>query len=258
MGEAPAKLVEMGRSRGFVVKNYTILSLDEIRLTTRELWNWNGAPTSPGAPTAAASEMKRAPIEDRMDKAWSRHAGSTPPRVGRVLLLAQVDPAGALGPGSWHHDILTRLGATAAIQQGNAFVTMDAEDVLRCAPDAIILFSPRSPGAPARTSPPTPAELLAMLGALGKLHIPAVENKRLAFIGRPDVPPAEHRDDRSRRGDGDDPGTMVGVRRVLGAGVLVLRSCVLRTQGPRTGVTIVLGRKQITPWTGPLARSWVA
>jgi ABC-type Fe3+-hydroxamate transport system substrate-binding protein len=182
MGEVPAKLAELGRTRGFIVRNYSILSLDEIRATTRELWNWRGAP---GAPGADASELKRAPIEDRMDKAWSRDPKIDAQHVGRVLLLAQVDPAGALGPGSWHDDILRRLGATPAIAAGNAFVTMSAEDVLRCAPDAIILFSPRPPGAPAPATPPTPADLVARLGVLGRLHIPAVQNSRVALIDDP-------------------------------------------------------------------------
>jgi ABC-type Fe3+-hydroxamate transport system substrate-binding protein len=180
MAEAPPKLVEMGRDRGFIVRNYAILTLDEIRLTTRELWNWSGRA---GAPEANTTE--RVPIEGRMDAAWSAHPSINSTKVGRVLLLAQVDPAGALGPGSWHHDILTRVGASPATREGNAFVTMDAEDVLRSAPDAIILFSPRPPGTPARTPPPTPAELTAMLGTLGKLNLPAVQNARIALIDDP-------------------------------------------------------------------------
>ena len=106
-------------------------------------------------------------------------------RTGGVLLLAQIDPAGALGPGSWHHDILTRLGATPALATGNAYITMDAEDVLRSAPDAIILFSPRAAGTPARTAPPTPAELITLLGTVGKLNIPAIQKGRVALIDHP-------------------------------------------------------------------------
>ncbi len=180
MAEAPPKLVEMGKDRGFIVKNYTILTLEEIRLTTRELWNWGGRAGAPEAGTTT-----RAPIEDRMDAAWSVHTSINSTRVGRVLLLAQVDPAGALGPGSWHHDILTRLSATPATSEGNAFVTMDAEDVLRNAPDAIILFSPRAPSTPERAAPAAPAELVAMLGTLGKLNLPAVKNGRVALIDDP-------------------------------------------------------------------------
>lgn len=180
MASAPEKLVRMGRERGFVVKNYTILSLDEIRLATRELWNWGGRPGDPGD-----YGMERAPLEDRMDAAWSRDPEIDAAKVGRVLLLAQVDPAGALGPGSWHHDILRRLGATPAIVEGSVFITMDAEDVLRLAPDAIILFAPRAPGTPAPPQHPDAAGVIAMLGALGELRIPAITNAKAALIDDP-------------------------------------------------------------------------
>lgn len=180
MAQTPQRLDELGRARGFVVKNYQILSLDEVRLVSRELWNWNGAAATPGG-----IEQSRAPIEDRMDTAWSRHEGIDNAKVGRVLLLASVDPAGALGPGSWHDDILRRIGGTPALQTGQAYMTLDAEDVLGLAPDAIVLVLPRDPGVGPRERPPTPDELRAMLGAIGRLDIPAVRRGRLALIDHP-------------------------------------------------------------------------
>lgn len=180
MADTPPQLVERGREHGFVVKNFTILSLEEIRLATRELWHWNGQPGPLDSEVAG-----RAPIEDRMDKAWSRHESVDAAKIGRVMLLSNVDPAGSLGPGSWHHDILTRIGATPAVTTGNVFVTMDAEDVLQAAPDAIILFSPRLPNTPPRPTPYTPEELLRSMGKLATLHIPAMKNGRIAIIDHP-------------------------------------------------------------------------
>jgi ABC-type Fe3+-hydroxamate transport system substrate-binding protein len=173
--EIPPRLRDFAESRGVVVQNFSILSLDEIRTAARRLtaWNAGAGPVPDTAPRAA--------IEDRMDTAWSRQPGVRAEKVGRVLLLAGVDPAGALGPGSWHDDLLRRLGATPAISTGAAYITMDAEDVLRLAPDAIILFAPRPPTAPARPG----IDAKAMLGRLGTLDIPAVRAGRIAIIDDP-------------------------------------------------------------------------
>lgn len=180
LAEPPARLLDMAKSRGFIVRNFKILTLDEIRAAARQLSNWNGAPGDlPDGVT------HRAPIEDRMDAAWSRHESIDPTKVGRVLLLAQLDPAGALGPGSWHDDLLRRLGATPAITTGTAYITLDAEDVLRTAPDAIIIFIPRPASAPPRSSPPTHAELRTHLGRLATLNIPAIAANRIALIDDP-------------------------------------------------------------------------
>lgn len=182
LGHTPPRLAELAQDRGFVVRNYSILSLDEIRSTARELSNWSGTAGAPGdgpqPPTA---------IDARMDAAWSARPGIDPAKVGRVLLLAQIDPAGALGPGSWHDDLLRRLGATPALTVGAAFITMDAEEILRLAPDAIILFIPRPAAAPApgRAALPTPDELRTLLGRLATPTIPAVARGRIALIDHP-------------------------------------------------------------------------
>lgn len=173
--QIPERLRTFADERGIVVQNFSILSLDEIRLSARRLSAWNGraGPVPDGAPRAA--------IEDRMDAAWSTQGGVHPEKVGRVLLLAEVDPAGALGPGSWHDDLLRRIGAAPALTSGSAYITMDAEDVLRLAPDAIILFAPRSASVPARAM----LDPRAALGRLGTLDIPALRTGRVAVIDDP-------------------------------------------------------------------------
>lgn len=180
LGHTPPRLVELSKAFGFVVRNYSILSLDEIRTTARELSNWNGAAGAPGD-----GPQPRTAIDARMDAAWSARPGIEAAKVGRVLLLAQIDPAGALGPGSWHDDLLRRLGATPALTEGAAFITMDAEEVLRVAPDAIILFIPRPAGAPARAAPPSADELRTLLGRLATPSLPAVARGRIALIDDP-------------------------------------------------------------------------
>jgi ABC-type Fe3+-hydroxamate transport system substrate-binding protein len=179
--EIPERLAELSAARGFVVHNFSILSLDEIRLAARQIHAWGGAP---GPLPSDLATLPRAPIEEKMDRAWSAHAGIDAVKVGRVLLLASIDPIGALGPGSWHDDILRRLGGTPAIVEGKAYITLDAEDVLHLAPEAILVVLPRAPGAIAAPAL-TPETKRELLGVIALLNIPAVRNGRVGLIDDP-------------------------------------------------------------------------
>lgn len=104
-------------------------------------------------------------------------------RAGRVLLLHTRSPIAALGPGSYHAQLLTGLGATPAITSGLPYQTLDAEDVRALAPDVILVIDPRPPGqAPARSAP----DLSALVGpTLARLRIPAIVHARVALIDDP-------------------------------------------------------------------------
>lgn len=67
----------------------------------------------------------------------------TPAYRGRVLMLASESPPGAIGPDSFHGEILRRLGIPGAITEGSAWVELDGEDLVRLDPDAIVLVHPR-------------------------------------------------------------------------------------------------------------------
>jgi ABC-type Fe3+-hydroxamate transport system substrate-binding protein len=166
----PARLDELAASRHWRVANYTLLTLDEVQSVAADLQSR----FAPGAPSLA----------ERMGRAWSRR-GDGFPGVGRVLLLASVDPPAALGPGSFHQQILERIGGTPAITRGEPYITMDAEDLLHLAPDAIVLISPRGRNAPARAQAATPDEVRSVLGGLGSLDIPAARNGHLALMDDP-------------------------------------------------------------------------
>jgi ABC-type Fe3+-hydroxamate transport system substrate-binding protein len=163
----PARLVEMAKARGWALHNFEPLTLDDIRETTRSLGTITGAD---------ASELVA-----RMDQAWKPRPDLE--RAGRVLLLESVNPPAALGPGSWHHQLLERIGGTPAVTSGGPYIVMDAEAVLKLAPDAIVIISPRDPGA---THEALSGEVLkARLGGLARLDIPAVRNARVALIDDP-------------------------------------------------------------------------
>ncbi|MGD9689784.1 MAG: ABC transporter substrate-binding protein [Phycisphaerales bacterium] len=172
--ELPPRLERLARQRGWIVRNDPLLSLDEVTASCDELWRMFEG--SVGAPPS--ERMARALDGARID----------PARVGRVLLLAGVRPPTALGPGSYHHDMLVRLGARPALERGAPYVTLDAEDLLRLAPEAIVLVQPRwgvasPPGSEPRLL--SPDEARARLGRLGRLDLPALREGRVAVIDDP-------------------------------------------------------------------------
>jgi ABC-type Fe3+-hydroxamate transport system substrate-binding protein len=186
--EIPSTLKTIAAERNWKLINAPTLTLDDIRRTVKQL----------AAEFAAADLETRHPktdltatdprvlsaylrIEDRLAKAWPTDSKPAGPRV---LMLESLDPPAALGPGSFHHELLLAVGGQPAITSGKPYVTLDAEDVLRMAPEAIIIFAPRPYG-----SAPRPelsrAELLALLNRLGTLNIPAIRHDRIALIDDP-------------------------------------------------------------------------
>ncbi len=166
--ELPERLVSLARGHAWTLHECTLLTLADIEREAVEVGALVG-----GKEGRARGERLR----EKLEHAWSpRDGGFT--SVGRVLLLVSTEPADALGPGSCHYEILTRIGGMPALTEGKPFVRLDAEDVLRLRPDAIVLIAPRAPGATPGTG--TPA-----LDALAKLDIPAVRNGRVGVIDDP-------------------------------------------------------------------------
>lgn len=164
----PDRLTELTAAQGWKAINYPLLTLDDIRSVTQELGRTFGTPA--------------APLVSEMDRAWSRR-GVGFAGAGRVLLMAGTDPPSAFGPGSCHHQVLERIGGTPAIREGAVYITLDAEDVLKLQPDAIILILPRSAGAASPRA--TVEQVRATFGRLAQLDIPAFKNSRLAMIDDP-------------------------------------------------------------------------
>jgi len=164
----PDRLTELTAAQGWKAINYPLLTLDDIRSVTQELGRTFGTPA--------------APLVAEMDRAWSRR-GVGFAGAGRVLLMAGTDPPSAFGPGSCHHQVLERIGGTPAIREGAVYITLDAEDVLKLQPDAIILILPRSAGAASPRA--TVEQVRATFGRLAQLDIPAFKNSRMAMIDDP-------------------------------------------------------------------------
>lgn len=169
--DRPERLATLAREHGWTLRDFPMLSLAEVE---------------EAAATLAADLAVPAPPAIRLQE-----QGRRPDRaaIGRVLMLYGGEPPAALGPGSFHHELLVDLGATPAVREGAAFITLDAEDVLRLAPDAIIIIAPRDPNAETNVPPPPGAEnadaAVAALRGLAKLDLPALRTRRVAIIDDP-------------------------------------------------------------------------
>jgi len=188
----PGVLEEMADERGWVVWDFPLLELDDIAEAIDEIHlRLRGGPATgfdPEVPESIdPSEKLGAELPSaRLADAW-RDRGPPARDAGRVLLLAQTDPPGAMGPGSFHHQLLGRLGATPALTSGGPWQELDHEDLVRLAPDSIIVFAPRpretgGVGAPAA---PGLAEALDALGGIASLDLPAIRAGRVALIDDP-------------------------------------------------------------------------
>ncbi|MCB9840702.1 MAG: ABC transporter substrate-binding protein [Phycisphaeraceae bacterium] len=174
----PERLESLARERHFEIMRFTLLTLADIRDAVDRLET--ALPSTDPAPPDGF-------WQDRMDAVWvdNRLDDTGLPRferAGRILLVAATNPTiGVTGPGSWHHQIVEAIGGTPAIADGAPWMELSAEDVVRLAPDAILLIQPRGRDEP-DAAPATPDEVLERLGVLARLDIPAIRNRRVALI----------------------------------------------------------------------------
>lgn len=211
----PDRLLLLAKERGWSVVNIPLLALNdvsgaviavydhvvaaELRALDAEhgLRTWNAAGPRPHAPPTAEPDKQRAQLSRAAFNILTTfdQALSTDQRLadaGPTLLLYQssTDNAtgraslAALGPGSYHHDILLRIGGTSAIRRGSPFMPLDAEDIIALAPEVIILIRPRNAGQP--PSPDlTPQQIVSSAGLQRAATVPAIVNQRVALIDDP-------------------------------------------------------------------------
>jgi ABC-type Fe3+-hydroxamate transport system substrate-binding protein len=180
----PDRLQELAKAHGWKVKNYSLLTLQEIQDAADDLFAmYSPAGAEPKTPEAFARQPWPS---DTMAMAWSnRHPPDGFTGAGRILLLNSVEPAAAFGPGSWHAEILDHIGGRPAVTEGAPYITLSTEDVLRLAPDGIVLVRPRAPEAAEAPRPRTVQEARALLGPLGALDVPALRSGRVALLDDP-------------------------------------------------------------------------
>lgn len=131
--DPPDLLEEIASKRGWTVVAIPLLSLDEISDGVRTL-------SETFAEHDGVLEKANA-LLDRMGAAWSDRLGLGR-RAGMTLCVYWVSPIGVAGPGSFHHDLLKRMGIHALPEEGSAYITLDREDLKRLNPDSILILTP--------------------------------------------------------------------------------------------------------------------
>ncbi len=161
----PPRLVSLAEARRWLILTIPLHeSVDQIRAGVERLVEVLPREVDP----EAAEELRR-----EMDRAWREREGLAA-RLGETLPLVGIDPPGALGPGSFHADLLGRLGAEPVPRDGAMFIRMSAEDVVRLDPDSIILFLPGAQ-----------PDGEGAIGVLGRIGLRAVEEGRVLLITHP-------------------------------------------------------------------------
>jgi ABC-type Fe3+-hydroxamate transport system substrate-binding protein len=161
--DPPSRLSQLAKDHGWTILRIPNLTLDDIANATAALAKAAGI-----APEIAQDAA------DRFNAAFARE-DAIAPRAGRVLILIGTDPPAVMGPGSFHYEMVERLGADAIPNEGAPFIQWSVEDVLKSDPDTLILILP---GAEADD----PA---ANLGPLAKLNLRCVQRKAVIVITDP-------------------------------------------------------------------------
>lgn len=176
----PERLAEMATRHDWRVKSWSLLSYQQVRASFGEIAAFlaDGAPGDGQEIIARATELTA-----RLDAACAQRPAAT--RAGTVLLLHSVMPPAALGPGSFHHEILERLGGRSALTSGGAYMQMHMEDLVRIAPESIVIVEPRDARGDAAKGTSDWPSMERKLGAIARLQIPAVKERRVALIDDP-------------------------------------------------------------------------
>lgn len=187
--DLPPRLNELARSHGWIVLNYDLLTLHDVRTSAVELHDVLAGPESEHAGHQATTPTARAaaeppPLLARLESAFRRR-GTGFPGAGRVLLLVSASPIAVVGPGSFHHQVLESIGGIPAVTRGGPYQELDVEDVMRLAPDAVVLIRPRGREASSATGTVAPDRQGPLLGTLSGRPIPAVTAGRIALIDDP-------------------------------------------------------------------------
>jgi len=176
----PERLMRLAAERNWVLMRFEPLALPEV---------WSAAQEMDRVLSSAGAVCEPAGRREQRAREWATAfvPDRTLAKAGRVLLLADLSPPTALGPGSWHDDVLRAIGGVPAIAdtgRPRPWIVLDAEDLRVLAPDAIVLVRPR--GKAAAPEPMTPAQLQeALKRSSGGRGIPAIDSARLAHIDDP-------------------------------------------------------------------------
>lgn len=161
-GGVPARLEEIAGRSGWEVVVVPMLSAQDIRDSIARMGALSGS-----------GEGVIAELERAFDEAFARSEHVA--LLGRTLLLVESSPAGAVGPGSLHYELVERLGARPVPSEGAAFMRLSHEDVAKLDPDSIVVF----------TGGGASGGVDAALGGLARLDLRARREGRVVVVDDP-------------------------------------------------------------------------
>jgi ABC-type hemin transport system substrate-binding protein len=186
IGTAPTHVITEWGVRGMPERFRTMANASDWRLhdcTLKTLADIRFAVGEIGRFVSADPERIRT-IQWQMDEAWRpREVSFRRVALGPVLMLAELAPPAALGPGCCHHEILVNLGAVPAIKDGGPYQTLTLEQIVAMKPGVILLMIPRNAGTPSLGA--NASAVRAALGKIAEISTPALKEGRVALIDDP-------------------------------------------------------------------------
>lgn len=184
----PDTLISAAEAHNWTIMARPLDTLDDIAILSDDLhYLIEGPPEREPGEYDIQSALEHTQPSARLARAW-RDRGPIADNAGRVLILGSLDPPAAMGPNSFHHQLIERMGMTPAITEGAMWIELDYEDLVALKPDSILLFAPQNRddsddfGAP---EPITGPRALETLGPIAQLPIPALEHNKVAVIDHP-------------------------------------------------------------------------
>jgi ABC-type Fe3+-hydroxamate transport system substrate-binding protein len=165
--ELPRRLFELAESKDWQVLSVPLLALDDIPRAISAMAAFLET-VSPDVVNRSAELLQRTA------DAW-RFNPDLAQRAGRTLCVYWTSPIGVAGPGSFHHDLLGRLGIKAVPATGGPYITLDLEDLKRMNPDTIFLLTPEL----------DKAGVDAAIKSWNPLGLSAVKAGRVVLLGDP-------------------------------------------------------------------------
>ena len=186
--ERTPRFSAVAEEQGWVIIERSLNTLDDIASTMDDLYYlFHGPPERETGEYDLEEVLTHNQPSTALAQSWD-DAGPVADKAGSVLVLGSVDPIGAMGPGSYHAQIVERLGAQPAITEGSMWIEMDYEDLINLNPDSIIVIAPKQQSENDRFGEPTKPTLedaRAMLGPIASLPINAIQENRIAIIDHP-------------------------------------------------------------------------
>ena len=190
--ERSSRFEQIAEEHGWEVFERPLNTLDDIASTMDDLYYlFNGFPQREPGQYDMSKVLEHTLPSATLATAWG-DIGPIADHAGRVLVLGAVDPIGAMGPGSYHYQIIERLGATPALVEGSMWIELDYEDLIELNPDAIIIIAPRVMTDESAENErflepvaPTIEDAMSLLGPIAELPISAIERRQIGIIDHP-------------------------------------------------------------------------